>query len=166
MRRMLAGLLVALGACSPTPSPIAPALTAAPPAPVAATPTSTQRTSTHRTPAPTASLASFRFDVENHASVGVVVSVASDTAATMPGFEPGQRGTVSIALRNPQNGISVEIQASECRVLAEGRHPTPVPFTLLVEDGPEAGTVRLSTRAGASGTPIPLPANSLVGCGG
>jgi hypothetical protein len=42
----------------------------------------------------------------------------------------------------------------------------PSPFTLLVEDGPQSGSVQLSTRAGTSSTPIPLPSNSLVGCGG
>jgi hypothetical protein len=113
-------------------------------------------------PSPT----TFSFDVENHASIGVVVSVASDTAATLPGFEPGQRGTISIGLRNPQNGISVEIQGTECRLLATAMYPTPSPFTLLVEDGAQAGSIQLSTRAGRSSTPIPLPSNALVGCGG
>lgn len=105
-------------------------------------------------------------DVENRASIGVVVSVASDTAATLPGFEPGQRGTISISLRNPHNGISVEIQGTECRLLASAMYPTPSPFTLLVENGAQSGSIQLSTRAGESSTPIPLPSNSLVGCGG
>jgi hypothetical protein len=96
----------------------------------------------------------------------VIVSVATDTAATLPGFEPGQRGTISIALLNPQNAISVEIQGPECRLLESARYPTPSPFTLLVTDGPQPGTVKLSTRAGAASTPIPLPSNGLVGCGG
>jgi hypothetical protein len=115
---------------------------------------------------PTATPTLFRFDVENHASVPVVVSVASDAAATLPGFEPGQRGTVAIRLLNPRNGIGVEIQDGECHLLDSGHYPTPDPFTLRIEDGPEAGTVRLSTRAGASTSPIPLPSNSLVGCRG
>lgn len=72
----------------------------------------------------------------------------------------------SIPLLNPENGIAVEIQGSECRVLASARYPTPVPFTLRLEDGPQAATIQLSTSAEVSGTPMPLPSNSLVGCGG
>jgi hypothetical protein len=108
----------------------------------------------------------FSFDVENRASIGVIVSVASDTAATLPGFEPGQRGTISIKLLNPANGIGVEIQGAECRLLASAMYPTPGAFTLVVDDGAEAGAVELSTRPGAVATPIPLPSNSLIGCGG
>lgn len=108
----------------------------------------------------------FSFDVENRSRVPIIVSVASDTAAMMPGFEPGQRGTISIGLKNPQNGISVEIQAPGCRLLASAMLPTPVPFTLFVDDAPGAGIVRLSTVAGTGLTPLPLPINSLEGCGG
>jgi len=115
---------------------------------------------------PTASPTTFAFDVENLASIGVVVSVASDTAATLPGFEPGQRGTISIGLLNAQNGISVEVQGTECRLLASAMYPTPIPFTLIVDDGPQTGTIKLSTRVGTSSTPIPLPSNLLIGCGG
>lgn len=162
MRRVLAVLLIALGACSPAPSTPAPPLTSVPSSTLAATLGTTTTPTTESTSSPI----TFRFDVENHASVGVVVSVDSDAAATMPGFDPGQRGTISIPLLDPENGISVEIQGTECRLLASAMYPTPVPFTLLVEDGAEAGTVQLSTRAGASSTPLPLPSNSLVGCSG
>lgn len=34
-------------------------------------------------------LVALLFDVESRSGVPVVVSVASETAATMPGFEPG-----------------------------------------------------------------------------
>jgi hypothetical protein len=108
----------------------------------------------------------FSFDVENRLRVPIIVSVASDTAATMPGFEPGQRGTISIGLKNPQNGISVEIQAPGCHLLASAMLPTPATFTLLIEDGPGAGSVRLSTVAGSSSIPIALPVNTLEGCPG
>jgi hypothetical protein len=108
----------------------------------------------------------FSFDVENRASIGVIVGVASDTAAVLPGFEPGQRGTISIRLLNPQNGIGVEIQGSGCRLLASAIFPTPLPFTLVVEDGADAGGVKLSTVEGVSATPIPMPTNALVGCPG
>jgi hypothetical protein len=161
-RRALMVLVIALGACGPAPSPSEQPPTPVPSATLVATPVTPTRPTTE----PTTSPISFSFDVENRASVGVIVSVASDTAATMPGFEPGQRGTISIALLNPENGISVEIQGSECRLLASAMYPTPVPFTLLVENGPEPGAVKLSTRAGTSRTPMPLPSNSLIGCGG
>jgi hypothetical protein len=166
MRRALAALIVTLAACAPSPSPTSEPPTSLPSATVAATPAT--RTPPFLSPPnpPTASPTTFTFDVENHASIGVVVSVASDTAATLPGFEPGQRGTISISLRDPQNGIAVEIQGTQCRLLASETYIGPSPFTLLVEDGPQSGIIKLSTRAGVSSTPIPLPSNSLVGCGG
>lgn len=108
----------------------------------------------------------FSFDVENRSSHGVIVSVASDVAATMPGLEPGQRGTIAIPLANPQNGIGVEIQAPGCVLLAKGTYATPVPFTLLVSDGSQPATIALSTLAWASVTALPLPKNPLVGCAG
>lgn len=162
MRLALAALLITLWACASTPDPSEDPKTAVP----SAIPTVSSAPRTPPTALPTTSPAPFAFDVENHASIGVVVSVASDTAATLPGFLPGQRGTISIGLRNPRNGISVEIQGTECRLLASAMFPTPGPFTLLVQDGPRAGSIHLSTRAGASRTPIPLPSNPLVGCGG
>lgn len=115
-------------------------------------------------PAPTPS--TFTFDVENRAAVGVVVSVVSDYGATMPGFLPGQRGSVVIWLLNPRNGIGVEIQDGKCGLLASAQYPTPEPFTLLIDDGSKSGEIRLSTRKGASATAVPLPSNSLQGCGG
>ena len=160
MRRTLAAILIMLEACAPAPSPTSEqptSLTSATAAPA---------TTLVKTNPPAASPTVFAFDVENRASIGVVVSVASDTAATLPGFEPGQRGTIEIPLGNPQNGISVEVQGTECRLLASAMYPTPSPFTMLVMDGSLSGSVKLSTRDGASSTPIPLPSNSLVGCTG
>jgi hypothetical protein len=108
----------------------------------------------------------FNFDVENDSSVGVVVSVVSDVAAWLPGFEPGERGTVSIELGTPRNGIGIEIQDGKCGLLASGHYPTPTPFTLIIADGTKPGVVQLSTRAGAAASPMPLPSNPLAGCGG
>ena len=153
---VVAALVVSLAACSPAPSP-EPAASQA-----ALTPVPTTTTG----PGPVVGPVVFSFDVENRASIGVIVSVASDTAATMPGFEPGQRGTVSIKLLNPANGIGVEIQGFGCRLLASEMYPTPRAFTLVIEDGAEAGTVKLLTRPDTAATPIPLPSNSLVGCPG
>lgn len=159
---VVAALLVA---CSPTPAPTPPA-----PTPTATSLAPTATPSASATAATSASAdaspTAFSFDVENRASIGVIVSVASDAAATMPGFEPGQRGTVSIRLLNPANGIGVEIQGTGCRLLASTMYPTPGGFTLVVEDGAGAGTVKLSTRPETAAQPIPLPSNSLVGCGG
>jgi hypothetical protein len=132
-------------------------------------PTAVPSTSVARiepTTAPTASPTIFSFDVENRSQVPVVVSVASDAGAVLPGFEPGQRGTISIPLLSPQNGIDVEVQGVECRLLASAYFPTPGTFTLIVEDAAGAGDIQLSTVAGASLTPLPLPSNSLVGCTG
>jgi hypothetical protein len=157
LRWTLAALIVGLAACTSVPSPSAqPSLTALSPT---ATPTPV--------PAPPSSVpTTFRFDVENHASVGVVVSVVSDVAAWLPGFEPGQSGTILIALGNAQNGILIEIQDGKCGLLAKASYPTPTSFTLIVEDASTAGTVRLSTREGIAPTSLPLPSNDLQGCGG
>jgi hypothetical protein len=160
MRVALVVLLIVLEGCGPTPSPPASVQRASGTAPAA-----TQAADATLTADPAASRGTFRFDVENNASVGVVVSVASDTAVVMPGFAPGQRGTISIPLLNPGSGIAVEIERPPCRLLARGMYPSGASFTLLVTDGP-AGTVRLSTRAATFATPVPLPSNSLVGCGG
>lgn len=152
-------LVVSLAACSPAPSPY-PASPSAAQAALTPVPTTTDGSE------PVSGPVMFSFDVENRSSIGVIVSVVSDTAATMPGFEPGQYGTVSIKLLNPANGIGVEIQGVGCSPLADASYPTPGGFTLVVEDGAEAGTVRLSTRPEMAAAPIPLPSNSLVGCGG
>lgn len=115
---------------------------------------------------PSVALTTFSFDVENRSAVGVVVSVESDFGGAMPGFLPGERGTIVIRLLNPRNGISVEIQGGQCGLLASAEYPTPDPFTLLIEDGSRSGQIRLSTRGGALSTAIPLPSNSLRGCSG
>ena len=115
---------------------------------------------------PSALPTTFSFDVENHATIGLVVAVVSDVAARLPGFEPGQLGTISIPLKTPTVGIHIEIQGrGDCTVLAAKSYPT-AGFTLIIEDGPVAGTVSLSTRPGVAAVPIPLPSNTIVGCGG
>lgn len=108
----------------------------------------------------------FSFDVQNRSSVAVIVSATSDAGAVMPGFEPGQSGTVTVPIANPANGIGVEVQAPGCRVLATDNYPTPGPLTLVIMDGPQPGTVQLSTLRAVSSPPIPLPSNALIGCAG
>ena len=115
---------------------------------------------------PTSSYFLFRFDVENRSRIGVVVSVASDTAAALPGFEPGQSGSITIPMLSPASTIGVEIQVGSCKVGASATYPRPTPFTLLILDGARSGEIVLSTRVGVSAAPIPLPSNSLLGCGG
>ena len=122
-----------------------------------------------RSPAPTPTpepTVIFSFDVENRSSIPIIVSVVSDRAAMLPGFEPGQRGTISLPLVNPGNGIYIEFQVGDCVVITTARYPTPDPFTLLIDDGAAAGTIRLSTLPGITATPMPLPSNDLEGCGG
>ena len=40
------------------------------------------------------------------------------------------------------------------------------PIVNSIYPGPQSGSVMLSTRAGAASTPMALPSNGLVGCGG
>jgi hypothetical protein len=157
MRRTVAILLIGLSACSPAPSP------SAEPSLALATITATA-TATPLPTGPSPSPFTFSFDVENHSSVGVVVAVASDYTGLMPGFEPGQRGTISIPFEDPQTGIGIEIQDGICGLLAKGFYSTLMPFTLVVTDGAQPGAVQLSTRAGAAASPLPLPSNALRGC--
>ena len=175
MRRLLPALLLALASCaSPNPSAHPPSTSdrSLSPAPAAtrttsptAAPSNTQQP--FATPGPTFTW--FAFDAENHASRAVVVGVNGTYAATFLGLEAGQRGTVLIPLTVLQNGIYVEVQGvreAACSVLVPSVHLAAVPFTLVIEDGPAAGTVTTSTRGGASATPLPQPSNALGGCPG
>ena len=145
----------------PYPSPSAQA-----PSPL---PTASGTLSPIETPEP--SYTSFAFDVENHSSVGVAIRADGNTAYVMGwlALEAGQRGTATMSLGYPKLGIYVEVQgvgAVACKVLVPSFHLAAVPFTLVIEDGPGAGTIRVSTRAGASATPLPQPSNALGGCPG
>jgi hypothetical protein len=160
---VIAFLFVA--ACGPTPSLASPtvAALASPPATASVTRSCCRTPEPTPTPIPTVT---FSFDVENHSKIAVIVSVVSDRAAILPGFEPGQRGTISLPLVNPQNGIYIEFQVGGCKVIATASYPTPDPFTLVIDDGAKVGTITLSTRPGTTPTPMPLPSDSLEGCGG
>jgi hypothetical protein len=105
--------------------------------------------------------------VENRTRRAVVVSVASDTAAVMPQFLAGQRGTISIAILDPGNGIGVEILGVPgCAVLAEDTLPTPEPITLVLEDGTAPSTVSISLLGTAVAEPMAQPAASTECLGG
>jgi hypothetical protein len=71
-----------------------------------------------------------------------------------------------IRLQNLRDGIGVDFQDGKCGLLATAQYPTVNPFTLLIDDASKSGAIRLSTREGVSSTAIPLPSNSLQGCGG
>lgn len=163
--RVIQALVIAafaIGGCTTLPPASLPATPQA--SPTTVPPLGTISPTAELTNEPTVVPFLFTFDVENHSSRGVVVSVASDYGASLPGFAPGQRGTISIHLLNPQNGIGVEIQDGACGLLAKALYPTPDPFTLIVADGAKVGEIALSTRKGASATPIPLPSNDLEPC--
>jgi hypothetical protein len=102
----------------------------------------------------------FAFDVENRTQRTLIVSVASDGAATMPEFAGGQRGTVSITILNPTNGIGVEIIEGPCALVGEATLPTPIPFTLVIENGSDPTSVTLSTLPNVGATPMPQPAEA------
>lgn len=110
----------------------------------------------------------FHIGVENRSSTPIVVSIASDTAAVMPGFEPGDRGTISIALLDPANGIGLEVLGPppDCRLLAEGIIPTPVPIEIIVHEGARPGRIEVSMEQSGSQVTIPLPRNDLFCSGG
>jgi hypothetical protein len=148
-------LAVACTATPPPSTPVAVPLSPALTSPVHATDFVTPRPSSFR----------FRFDVHNEATIPVIVSVASDAGATLPGFEPGDRGSIVIPLLNPLDGIHVEIQAGGCFLLASANLPTPDPFVLTIEDG-IGRTVTLRVNGEVSPEPIPLPSKGLVGCSG
>jgi hypothetical protein len=113
--------------------------------------------------------AAFRFDVVNRSQVAIVVSVVSDTAALMQGFIPGAQGTITIPLGAPDNGIGVEVfRAADCSYLVNGTRsfPTPQPFTLIVEGGPDPGTGVLLIEEEVAGAPVPVPQNAMRCPGG
>ena len=159
MRWGFVAVAVLLAACNATP-PVEPSPST--PGPVVQRPTVEPTAS----PTPEPSLTTFWFDVENHSRMTVVVSVVSDRAAQVPGFGPGQRGSIWLTLVNPQNGISIEFQGPECSLIGTARYPTPEPFTLLITDGDRSGAISWSTQPGISETHIPLPTDQLGGCGG
>jgi len=161
MRLVVLGFALVLSGCGGTTTPSAPLSTAP-----RATIVSPSAAGTSPTSDLAASPVLFSFDVRNESSRGVIVSVASDYGASLPGFAAGQKGTISIHLLNPTNGIGVEIQDGACGLLAKALYPTPEPFTLIVKDGASTGQIVLSTVTEVAPTPLPLPSNDLQPCFG
>jgi hypothetical protein len=115
-------------------------------------------------PSQTPGLTTFRFDVENHSSLAVWVDSATEGAGGgAAGFEPGQQGTIS-TLR--LNMVGVEVSNAACELLATATYPDPGRFTLLIENGSKAGTIKLSTGPATPPDPIPLPSNAIHCQGG
>jgi hypothetical protein len=166
-------LAMALAGCAtPNPSVQLPSQLGQSPNPA---PSSTATSLTTPRPTPTATpeptFVTFAFDVENRSRLGVVIRADGDTASlgAWLGLETGQRGTAVLSLAYPSLGIYVEVQGvrqTACSTLAGPLKFAATPFTLVIEDGSTTGTVTLSTRAGASTTPLPQPSNALGGCAG
>lgn len=115
-------------------------------------------------PSQTPGLTAFSFDVANHSSIAVWVDSATEGAGGgAAGFEPGQRGTISTLLLNM---VGVEVSNSACELLATATYPNPGLFTLVIENGSKAGTIKLSTRTATAADTIPLPSNSIHCQGG
>ena len=115
---------------------------------------------------PTEGPIEFRFDVENRTQRTLIVSVAGDAEAAMPEFAGGQRGSVSLRVLNPTNGIGLELIGPDCELLAEAILPTPQPFTLVLEEGadPTEVTVQPCRRSAqcpcrSRGTRVAAPAD-------
>lgn len=113
-------------------------------------------------PTPTPSPNVLRIDVVNRSRSWVVVSVGTDAAGAMPGFLPGQSGTIMIPLGDPANGVSVEVLGPpSCQALATGSFPSTQPFTLLLDDPPGLQGVVLTSRLGVAQSAIPVPKDTL-----
>lgn len=108
-----------------------------------------------------------RFDVMNRSGQAVVMSVASDAGADMPGFLPGESGTVYIPVRTAASEIQIEVLSQpNCVPSASASYSLGFPFTLLIDDGATARWLVLGTDPGIFTTPKPLPVNSVHCPGG
>jgi hypothetical protein len=103
-----------------------------------------------------------RIDVVNDSSAWVVVSVATDAGAAMPGFLPGLKGTILVSIGDSSNGVGVEVLGDPaCGVLAEDHFPSEVPFTLILDDAEAGSGITLSIDEDVSSGMIPVPQNQL-----
>lgn len=110
-----------------------------------------------------------RIDLFNQSEVAIVVWVVSDRGALMQGFIPGGFGTITINLGAPDNGIGIEVfRATDCAHLVKGTQtfPTPQPFTLIVDGGPEAGTGVLTVEPQVAAVHFPLTQTAFHCSGG
>ncbi len=116
---------------------------------------------------PAASVVELSITIVNRSHQSVVVSMTTDVAGRMAGFRSGERGTVSIDVSTPDNGVGVEvIDAANCAPLVTRSFPSRVPFTLFVDDGSGGTGLALSTATDSSAVGFPLPSNGLHCPGG
>jgi hypothetical protein len=122
----------------------------------------------NRVAASSASQYVLRFDVMNRSSQAIVVSVSSDAGADMPGFLPGEQGTVYAPLRSTASVVSVELLAHpSCRFFAGASISLGYGEMLLVDDDAAAGQgLALSFDPGLFAAPQPLPVNDVRCPGG
>lgn len=166
VRRVLApiGAFIVVSSCgAPTPSPhsVAPVPTTTAAASLATTPAASLATTP---PAPVVAVA---ITVFNRSHTSVVVSATTDVAGRMAGFRSGERGTISIDVSTPNNGVGVEVlDAANCAALVTESYPSRVPFTLFVDDGSGGSRITLTTAAEPSAGGFPLPSNGLHCPGG
>jgi hypothetical protein len=121
----------------------------------------------NRVAASSASAFVLRFDVMNRSSRSIVVSFASDAGADMPGFLPGEQGTVYAPLRTRTSVAGVELLAHpSCRFFAGASISMGYGELLLVDDDPAGTGLTLSFDPGLFVTPQPLPVNGVHCPGG
>jgi hypothetical protein len=103
-------------------------------------------------------------NIVNRSHRSLVVSLATDLGGAMPGFLPGERGTVHLALGQPDNGVGVEVlghETSPCRDLVKADYPSTASFSLFIDDAAGSPGVVLSTGPFEPAKTAPPPANGL-----
>ena len=89
-----------------------------------------------------------------------MISVVSDSTGLMPGFLPGQGGTLEIEA-GVDNGVIVEaMRATDCERIASSAYDSNVSFLLTIQDGDDNGVSLLPGPAEWVGLSS-LPKNGL-----
>ncbi|HYO44339.1 MAG TPA: hypothetical protein VES19_14170, partial [Candidatus Limnocylindrales bacterium] len=121
----------------------------------------------NRVAASRASAFVLRFDVMNRSSRSIVVSFASDAGADMPGFLPGEQGTVYAPLRTRTSVAGVELLAHpSCRFFAGASISMGYGEMLLIDDDATGTGLTLNFDPGLFVAPQPLPVNGVHCPGG
>jgi hypothetical protein len=137
--------LLALGCVSSLPTTSPPQTPAPTPSQAPAT-TAPNATATAE-PTATASVppGAFVFDIENRSTTGLWLDIASDVAGDCLDVGPGQDGSGAIAV---ERYLTIEVYRAGGPLFQSVSYRDPMPFTLVIENGSSAGTVKLSTRSG------------------
>jgi hypothetical protein len=106
-------------------------------------------------------------NVLNSADLPVVVSINSEGGGRMPGFLPGERGTVVLHIPPGADTVSVEVLALPgCRTAVSEFHSSDSDFSVVVINTAAAPGVGMVVRA-ADAVPVStLPRNGLHCSGG